>query len=183
MDRKVIEDVLTGLDSMYEKAYDLKESIIDNLDCIGEKKHRFNRESKNLIDTLITAIYNSSSDEKKEKKEHYMNVLIFKICKTGNLEIDHLIKTRKSRKRELVILRQVHMAFLHKTFSQSQTVAANIYEKDHVTALHAVRTIRNLYQTDKTFRKEFQEVIDFCLNYDKLMNQNNTIEYLTDESE
>ena len=58
----------------------------------------------------------------------------------------------KTRKREIVICRQLIMYFLKK-FNRKQTLAeiGSVYGKDHATVLHAIKTVNNLIDTDKSF--------------------------------
>jgi len=60
----------------------------------------------------------------------------------------------KCRKRELVLCRQIIMTIAMEPalLKMSTTAAGAIYFKDHATAIHAQKCIRNLYQTDKAFR-------------------------------
>lgn len=73
------------------------------------------------------------------------------ICKCAEVTPEALAADWKSRKRELVEARQMHMLARVRIFKLSFTEAASIYRKDHATAHHAVRTMCNLH-TDPVFR-------------------------------
>ena len=65
----------------------------------------------------------------------------------------------KSRKREVVLVRQVAM-FLAKKYLDMSTskIGQYIGNRDHATVLHACKTITNLAETDKQFRNELNEI-------------------------
>ena len=68
------------------------------------------------------------------------------------------INTR-SRKREVVLVRQISM-FLAKKYLDMSTSKIGQYvgNRDHATVLHACKTIANLADTDKQFRTELEEI-------------------------
>lgn len=68
------------------------------------------------------------------------------------------INTR-SRKREVVLVRQVAMYFSKKYLDLSTSkIGQHIGNRDHATVLHACKTITNLAETDKQFRNELNEI-------------------------
>ena len=88
------------------------------------------------------------------------------------ITIDDIIKTvadyygispdainTKSRKREVVLVRQVAM-YLAKKYLDLSTAKIGLYvgNRDHATVLHACKTITNLADTDKQFRSELNEI-------------------------
>ena len=89
-----------------------------------------------------------------------------------SITVDDIIKTvsdfygiepeainTKSRKREVVLVRQVAM-FLAKKYLDLSTSKIGLYigNRDHATVLHACKTITNLADTDKQFRSELNEI-------------------------
>jgi chromosomal replication initiator protein len=68
-----------------------------------------------------------------------------------NIPIDMI--NSKTRKREIVLARQIAMFFSKKfTKSSLATIGIHCGNKDHATVLHACRTVNNLIDTDKQFR-------------------------------
>ena len=68
------------------------------------------------------------------------------------------INTR-SRKREVVLVRQVAMFLAKKHLDMSTAkIGQYIGKRDHATVLHACKTIANLAETDKQFRNELNEI-------------------------
>ena len=60
----------------------------------------------------------------------------------------------KTRKREIVQARQISMYFSKKlTKSSLASIGMQCGGKDHATVLHACKTVNNLKDTDKHFRK------------------------------
>ena len=79
------------------------------------------------------------------------------VCDYFDLPIE-LLKS-KTRKREVVQARQIAMFFAKKmTKSSLANIGLNCGGKDHATVLHACRTVNNLQETDKAFKKYLEEL-------------------------
>ena len=79
------------------------------------------------------------------------------VCDYFDLPIE-LLKSR-TRKREVVQARQIAMYFAKKmTKSSLANIGMHCGGKDHATVLHACRTVNNLNETDKTFRKYLEDL-------------------------
>jgi hypothetical protein len=68
---------------------------------------------------------------------------------------EEALKT-KTRKRTIVEPRQVVMWFRKKNTKESLAEIGERYGKDHATVLHAVKTVNNLKETDKEFRRKVE---------------------------
>ena len=79
------------------------------------------------------------------------------ICDYFNIPHDKL--NSKTRKREIVQARQLAMYF-SKSFTKSSlsAIGSKCGNKDHATVLHACKTVKNLTDTDKNFRKYVDEL-------------------------
>jgi chromosomal replication initiator protein len=67
----------------------------------------------------------------------------------------------KTRKREIVLPRQIAMYFSKKIVKPKpslSTIGRQIGNKDHATVLHACKTINNLITTDKYFRLQIDKL-------------------------
>jgi chromosomal replication initiator protein len=79
------------------------------------------------------------------------------VCDYFDLPIE-LLKS-KTRKREIVQARQIAMYFAKKmTKSSLANIGLHCGGKDHATVLHACRTVNNLSETDKHFRKYLDDL-------------------------
>ena len=79
------------------------------------------------------------------------------VCDYFDLPIE-LLKS-KTRKREIVQARQIAMYFAKKmTKSSLANIGLHCGGKDHATVLHACRTVNNLAETDKHFRKYLEDL-------------------------
>ncbi len=79
------------------------------------------------------------------------------VCGYFNMKLELL--QSKTRKREIVQARQIAMYFSKNLTSSSLTaIGAEIGGKDHATVLHACRTISNLVDTDKRFKKYIDDI-------------------------
>jgi chromosomal replication initiator protein len=103
--------------------------------------------AKTMIDKLV----------KNTKKELSIDYIQKAVCDYFNLspEMIHV----KTRKREIVQARQIAMYFSKNlTKSSLVTIGAKIGGKDHATVLHACTTVNNLWETDKRFRFQIEEI-------------------------
>lgn len=86
--------------------------------------------------------------------------------------LEHGILHRKTRKREIVQPRQIAMYFAKILTKDSlASIGMKIGSKDHATVLHASKTINNLVETDKSFRKmilNISEIINTKYPEDKI---------------
>lgn len=74
----------------------------------------------------------------------------------------------RTRERQVAEARQMAM-YLRVTRERSSYAAAGQpYDRDHATAIHAVRTVRNLMSTDKAFRDKARRVIGTLEEMDRL---------------
>lgn len=79
------------------------------------------------------------------------------VCDYFEIPIDKI--HQKTRKREIVQARQLAM-FFAKNYTKSSLAAigSKCGKKDHATVLHACKTIKNLSETDKNFKKAMDEI-------------------------
>ena len=74
----------------------------------------------------------------------------------------------KTRKREIVLSRQIAMVYRNKKMRLSLQSAGKIYDKDHATVLNAKKQVKNLLDTDPAFCKvmaNLAEKIDYDFKY------------------
>lgn len=86
----------------------------------------------------------------------------YEIIAAAICETDVKLLFTVSRKRPVVMARQICMFYRNKNLKMSQSEAGARYSKDHATVLHAVKTVNNLYETNHKFRAKvdmfFQKV-------------------------
>lgn len=80
------------------------------------------------------------------------------VCTKRMQRVD--IAKSKSRKRELVVTRQIYCYLIRKYFNStiSLVVAGSYLYRDHSTVLHATRCVEALMETDKAFKKEMDDI-------------------------
>lgn len=92
-----------------------------------------------------------------EKHTITIDEIIKKVADYYGVEIESL--NTRSRKREVVLVRQVAMFFSKRYLDMSTSkIGQYIGKRDHATVLHACKTITNLAETDKQFRNELNEI-------------------------
>ena len=92
-----------------------------------------------------------------ETKAITIEDIIEKVCK--HFEIEPIAIHTKSRKREVVQVRQIAMYLSKKhTDSSSSKIGQLIGNKDHATVLHACKIVKDQVEVDKAFRAELEEI-------------------------
>ena len=92
-----------------------------------------------------------------EKKSISIDDIIKTVSSYYGVEVS-AINTR-SRKREVVLVRQVAMFLAKKYLDMSSAkIGQYIGDRDHATVLHACKAVTNLAETDKQFRNELNEI-------------------------
>lgn len=103
--------------------------------------------AKNLINKLVV----------NTKKEISIDTIQKTVCDHFNLSVNVL--QSKTRKREIVQARQIAMYFSKSmTKSSLANIGSQIGGKDHATVLHACKTVANLQETDKGFKKDLTDI-------------------------
>ena len=77
---------------------------------------------------------------------------------------------KRTRKREFLKIRQIIQALLKNNFPKLtlSEIGEKCGNKDHATVLHSCRAVSNLFDTDKVFREEYQELNNMIkLNKDR----------------
>ncbi len=98
-----------------------------------------------------------------EKKQLSVQSIQETVCKYFHLE-QSAIQTN-SRKREIVQARQITM-FLAKKYTDCSFshIGKIVGKKDHATVLHACKTIKDLMETNKSFRSSVEEIESLLKN-------------------
>ncbi len=74
-------------------------------------------------------------------------------------QLDLEVLQSKTRKRHIVQARQLAMFFAKKyTKASLQSIGTQIGDRDHATVLHACKTVDNLVETDKHFKKFMEDI-------------------------
>lgn len=86
-----------------------------------------------------------------------IEIIIKEVCKYFDKPIE--LVQLKSRKREVVQLRQICMYFAKQFTNYSlETISYDVGNKDHVTCLHSVKTISNLIEVDIQIRTDIENL-------------------------
>lgn len=86
--------------------------------------------------------------------------IIYNVCSTFKIPKELLMT--KSRKREIVICRQVCMWLMRRNLDNNLYSFQRIgdyFGKDHATVMYAIKTIENLLETDKELKKQIKNLI------------------------
>ncbi len=83
------------------------------------------------------------------------------VCKALDIDPAEMQLRKKCRKREWVEARDIVFYILVRSCKWKTARTGMVYGKDHATVLHALKTIDNLLETDKEFRKKVSGLIEF----------------------
>ena len=140
------------------------------VDYIAENVHESVRDLEGVIISIMahSTIYNKDIDldlaqrilrkiVHNEVKAITIDSIIDTVCR--HFEIDTSAIHTKSRKREVVQVRQIAMYLAKKhTDSSSSKIGQLIGGKDHATVLHACKIVKELCEVDKTFRADLENI-------------------------
>ena len=92
-----------------------------------------------------------------ENKPITIESIISKVCE--HFKLDEAILHSKTRKREVVLVRQIamYLAKTHTDISASK-IGHLIGNRDHATVLHACKNIKDQLCIDKDFKAEIEEI-------------------------
>lgn len=93
------------------------------------------------------------------------DIIVQKVAFYYGQELCDLQHTSKCRNRDLVKTRQLTMFFLKEMTGMTILRIGQIYSKDHATVVHSCKQVRNLYDTDKLYRTEVDELRAIMLKY------------------
>lgn len=92
-----------------------------------------------------------------ENKPITIESIINKVCE--RYKFDESVLHSKSRKREIVQVRQIAMYLAKKhTENSASKIGHMIGNRDHATVLHACKIVKDLIEVDKTFKAEIDEI-------------------------
>jgi len=163
--------------------YETRFSILKNIlyrdgvempDEIVEYVARNIKSNVRELEGAIISLIAQSSFNKKEVTLELAKQVVEKFVKNVKREvsIDYIQKVvsdyfqldietlqSKTRKRHIVQARQLAMFFAKKyTKSSLQNIGTQIGDRDHATVLHACKTVDNLVETDKQFKKYVEDI-------------------------
>lgn len=140
------------------------------IDYIAENVNESVRDLEGIVISIMahSTIYNREIDitltehiVKKvvhvETKPLTIDTIIDKVCK--HFEVESNVIHTKSRKQEIVQIRQIAMYLAKKhTDSSSSKIGKLIGNKDHATVLHACKMVKDQVEVDKNFRNKIKEI-------------------------
>lgn len=104
--------------------------------------------------TIEEKVYSNSRQMKNDRVIEYIIKVVGNYYGVG---MDY--SQVKSRKRELVVARQVAMYFSNKyTNATLHVISEHFNGKNHATVLHAIKQVANLCETDKEFKKQVKDL-------------------------
>lgn len=116
------------------------------------------KEQRELASVLLNKVTNFATE-----REKFNKILgdspVYRICRQaantfGCLEMEMFTKLRK---REVVNARMFVYVYTVRELAWSNTRAGKVFGKDHATVLNAIKVFDGWYETDKTFREQYEQ--------------------------
>src|ERR1035437_4842221 len=85
--------------------------------------------------------------------------IIHAVCKVCGKKPEEMREMKECRKPECVFPRQLIVSLINKALNKPLSTSSNVYEQNHATCIHSVRTIRNWYETDHRKRETINKVL------------------------
>ena len=142
------------------------------MDCsiCGEDTKMILHDGSPVCDECLLSIMSSENERLVPDMEERLN----KIAINGQITIEQVRASvsaffglsendfeRKTRNREIVMMRQCAHVIAKLTTKMSLSyIGIKIGNKDHSTVLHSIKTVKNLYDTDRVFRLDFKQLLD-----------------------
>lgn len=74
-----------------------------------------------------------------------------RVSKEMGIRFESLVTFNKLRDKDIVKARHLIIYFLNEYTNMSTTQIASIFDKDHSTVTHSIKTVNNWLETDKSF--------------------------------
>ncbi len=184
IDQRLLSRFKWGLSAeLQQPDYETRYSILQNIlyrDGVEMPDEIIEYVAKNIksnvreLEGAVISLIAQSSFNKKEINLELAKGVVEKFVKhvKKEISIDYIQKVvsdyfqldletlqSKTRKRHIVQARQLAMFFAKKyTKSSLQNIGSQIGDRDHATVLHACKTVDNLVETDKQFKKYMEDI-------------------------
>lgn len=139
--------------------------IIENSPCVS----KLGNDLRESIGKLLKTVKMAQIEEIKLSNLAESNALILEekspqdiiidiACRYFEVERENIMK--KGRKRVNVVVRQVAMTLIKENVYNLtlKKIGEKFRGVDHSTVVHAIKTVNNLCETDKKFKKQFEEI-------------------------
>ena len=145
MPEEIVEYIAKNIKS---NVRELEGVIISMIAQASFNRREFSLElAKQIVDKFV-------KNTKKEVSIDYIQKVVSKY-----FDMDVVTLQSKTRKRHIVQARQLAMYFAKRmTKTSLASIGSQIGQRDHATVLHACKTVDNLTETDKQFRKYVEDL-------------------------
>lgn len=152
-------EIKASVDTLYTN-----DGRIRNIEHIKEQLEMIKR----LQNKGFKAVFGAGFDDCKEIIDEYLTPKTelstekIEIITCNNFGIDRNLIHSKSRRRELVMPRQVIMTISYHICEKrkiSNRMVGLIFKLDHATVSYSRKTVKNLIETDKNFREKFNKIL------------------------
>ena len=138
----------------------IRQSLISIIMIIeNEKEKAYLNELYDLMPARMQSIYLDAVvefEQRTYRKPRRKEDIIRIICEV--MEILPDLVSLKTRKREIVVCRQMIYYFLSIYFDYSYAFIGRLFKQHHATVIHAKKTILNLTHTSRDIRRSYETI-------------------------
>jgi chromosomal replication initiation ATPase DnaA len=97
-----------------------------------------------------------------EKPEFKADEIFEKVCNEYDLQPEFVLENNKSRERHFVEIRQITWYIWNELglLKYITTQGCKYFDKDHSTVTYAIKTMRNLHETDSNIKMKINNVLN-----------------------
>lgn len=94
------------------------------------------------------------------KESTSIDTIASRVCMVSGIPVEDL--QLKTRKRDVIDARQLTMYFARKYNRGSLAfIGRSLGGKDHTTVIHAIKTVKNLYEINPEFRNKYKSLFEY----------------------
>ncbi len=83
------------------------------------------------------------------------------ICEVFHVGMDEIMG--RLRQQRIVTARQIAMAMLHRHTMMNKSDIAKMFDRDHTSVLHSLRTVKNLSYVDEDYKQQISTIEELIL--------------------
>jgi chromosomal replication initiation ATPase DnaA len=92
-------------------------------------------------------------------RNNLFEIILNEVCELYNDSPEEVKRNRGTRKRQQVEIRQICITIFCRRHNCTLEIAGKFFDKDHATALHAIKTIKRLRDNNRLFRDKIALVL------------------------
>lgn len=97
--------------------------------------------------------------------DYYADLAIISAIKAFGIDMRYFIEYKETRLKEVIIVKGCAQKLLYDDKEFTLQTIANLFNRSHATILNNIRASANFKDTDKTYRKKYENARKIFQNY------------------